>query len=43
MRLGLVEATTEEQYRALMHEAGFTHVVTVLSVMHEAMCAWIAR
>lgn len=37
------DATTEEQYRALMHEAGFTHVVTVLSVMHDAMCAWIAR
>jgi tRNA (cmo5U34)-methyltransferase len=37
------EATPEEGYRALMHEAGFTHVVTVLSVMQDAMCAWIAR
>jgi tRNA (cmo5U34)-methyltransferase len=37
------EGTTEEQYRALMHEAGFAHAVRVLSVMDDAMCAWIAR
>ncbi len=37
------EATSEERYRELMREAGFAYVATVLSVMHDAMCAWIAR
>lgn len=37
------EATTEERYRELMHEAGFAYAVTVFSVMDDAMCAWIAR
>jgi tRNA (cmo5U34)-methyltransferase len=37
------QATTEERYRQLMHEAGFTQVVTVLSIMHDAACAWMAR
>ena len=36
-------ATTEEGYRRLIHEAGFTHVANVLSVMGDALCAWIAR
>ena len=37
------QATTEERYRQLMYEAGFTQVVPVLSIMHDAICAWIAR
>lgn len=37
------QGTPEARYRELMHEAGFTHAVTVLSLMHDAMCAWIAR
>lgn len=37
------QATTEERYRQLMHEAGFTQVVPVLSILHDAVCAWIAR
>lgn len=37
------DAAPEERYRELMREAGFAHVATVLSVMDDAMCAWIAR
>jgi tRNA (cmo5U34)-methyltransferase len=37
------QATTEERYRQLMYEAGFMQVVPVLSIMHDAACAWIAR
>ena len=36
------QVTTEERYRQLMHEAGFTRVVPVLSIMY-GVCAWIAR
>jgi tRNA (cmo5U34)-methyltransferase len=37
------QATTEEGYRRLMHEAGFAHVANIVSIMGNAMCAWIAR
>jgi tRNA (cmo5U34)-methyltransferase len=37
------EATTEEGYRQMMHEAGFTRVTNVVSIMGNAMCTWIAR
>lgn len=36
-------ATTEEDYRRLMLEAGFHHVVSVMSIMSDALCAWITR
>jgi tRNA (cmo5U34)-methyltransferase len=37
------QATTEEGYRQLMREAGLTRVANVLSIMGNAMCAWIVR
>jgi hypothetical protein len=35
--------TTEEGYRRLIREAGFTHVANIVGIMGNAMCAWIAR
>lgn len=43
IRARYAQATTEEGYRQLIHEAGFTHVTNVLSIMGNALCAWIAR
>ena len=37
------DATTEEGYRALMREAGFSDVVQVISVINDGICGWIAR
>ena len=37
------QGTTEEEYRRLIHEAGFAHVTSILSIMGNAICAWIAR
>ena len=43
LRARQTQATTEEEYRQLIHEAGFTEVANVLSIMGNALCAWIAR
>jgi len=43
LRARQTQATTEEGYRRLIHEAGFTHVANVFSIMGNALCAWIAR
>ena len=37
------QGTTEEEYRRLIHAAGFAHMTSILSIMGNAICAWIAR
>ncbi len=37
------QGTTEEGYRQLIRVAGFPHVENIVSIMDNAMCAWIAR
>jgi tRNA (cmo5U34)-methyltransferase len=43
VRARQTQATTEEGYRRLIHDAGFAHVANILSIMGNALCAWIAR
>jgi tRNA (cmo5U34)-methyltransferase len=43
IRARYAQATTEEGYRRLIHEAGFTHVTNVFSIMGNALYSWIAR